>query len=57
MVHQLDLEEEDALAIEQISMVFPGVEIINGRNGARNLCALISPYYNISTSLMVKPVT
>ena len=28
-----------------------------GRNGARNLCALISPYYNISTSSMVKPVT
>jgi agmatine/peptidylarginine deiminase len=28
MVPQLDLEEEDALAIEQISMVFPGVEVI-----------------------------
>ena len=28
MVPQLDLEEEDAMAIEQISMVFPGVEVI-----------------------------
>ena len=56
MVPQLDLEEEDDLAIEQISMLFPGVEVIGGA-GARNLCALISPYYNISTSLMVKPVT
>lgn len=37
MVHQLDLEEEDALAIEQISMVFPGVEIIGGAMGPEPL--------------------
>lgn len=44
MVPQLDLEEEDALAIEQISMVFPGVEVIGGAMGPGTFAPLTSPY-------------